>query len=524
MHLPNALPDETLFSRIVRYLSLSGTLKEQCLKDLVGNRRAVIHPYLTADLTAISAFTSESAVELCCKQTLRPWFAHYLPRYQQTICDCSIKTNELIRACQLSTFRETEPLAVKFCPLCCIDDIENIGVAYWHCLHQIPGVDVCAKHGVWLSYYALNDREHLSENSLPTPNRYQDKCEPLAIEFAQFAERKLRFIQMSPLNYPDTMQYKSQLANKGLVTNNGRVKRIELMAALYGLSVQILLPNNPLCITSNQDFRYVESLLNGSYQAHPFKHLLLEFFLTQGYVNEDSQTQYVSAEIRECDVCEIEASCCDLLLQGSSMAQVGRDIGKSRCYVKAIALKHHIPVNLKPYKITDGVKNKVSRMAYKGKHRAAIAKQLGISSGSVEMIISSVVGLVEWRKKCKADSKRRRYQCQLLRYFQEHPQSLRQSAKEQCEAAFFWLYLHNPDWLEEHLPNPLKPQHVDRVDWGERDKELAKHVVQILDKADYAMSRTQLDRELGSHGWLTAKKENLPLTLQAYYQWINSRK
>lgn len=83
MHLPDALPDETLFSRVVRYLSLSGTLKEQCLKDLVGNRRAVIHPYLTADLTAISAFTSESAVELCRKQTLRPWFAHYLPRYQR---------------------------------------------------------------------------------------------------------------------------------------------------------------------------------------------------------------------------------------------------------------------------------------------------------------------------------------------------------------------------------------------------------------------------------------------------------
>lgn len=106
------------------------------------------------------------------------------------------------------------------------------------------------------------------------------------------------------------------MANKGLVTNNGRVKRIELMAALYGLSVQILLPNNPLRITSNQDFRYVESLLNSSYQAHPFKHLLLEFFLAQGYVNEDSQTQYISTEIRERDFCEVEARCCDLLQQG----------------------------------------------------------------------------------------------------------------------------------------------------------------------------------------------------------------
>ncbi|NNN70548.1 TnsD family Tn7-like transposition protein [Vibrio sp. 3-2(1)] len=524
MHLPNALPDETLFSRIVRYLSLSGTLKEQCLKDLVGNQRAVIHPYLTADLTTISAFTSESAVELCRKQTLRPWFAYYLPRHQETICDCSIGSNKLLRACQISTFREREPLTVKYCTLCASEDLKNLGVAYWHLQHQIPGIDVCYIHGIWLSHFNLIDREHLRVGFLPTPSGNRGHCEPLAIQFAQFAERKLRFIQEPPRGHYYFDLYKDQLIDRGFATNTERIKRIELMRSLYFLSDKIMMPNNPLRITSDQDVRYISSLLNGMFQVHPFKHLLLEFFLTQGYVSEGSLTQYVSAEIRERDVCEIEARCCDLLQQGSSMAQVGRDIGKSRCYVKAIALKHHIPVNLKPYKITDGVKNKVSRMAYKGKHRATIAQQLGISSGSVEMIISSVEGLVEWRKKCKADSKRRRYQCQILRYVQQYPQRMRQSVKEECEAAFFWLYLHNPDWLEQHLPNPLKTQHVDRVDWGERDKELAQRVVQIMDKAGHAISRTQLDRELGSHGWLTAKKENLPLTLQAYYQWIKLRK
>ncbi|MBF4400631.1 transposase, partial [Vibrio anguillarum] len=57
MQVPKAQPDETLFSRIVRYVSLSGLQKEQCLNTLVGNRRAVIHPYLTADLDLISRFT-----------------------------------------------------------------------------------------------------------------------------------------------------------------------------------------------------------------------------------------------------------------------------------------------------------------------------------------------------------------------------------------------------------------------------------------------------------------------------------
>ncbi|MBY7856581.1 TnsD family transposase [Vibrio fluvialis] len=454
MHLPNALPDETLFSRIVRYLSLSGTLKEQCLKDLVGNRRAVIHPYLTADLTAISAFTSESARELYWKQTLRPLFAYYLPRYEEKICDCSIRTNELVRACQLSTFRECEPLTVKYCPLCATEDIQSTGIAYWHCSHQIPGVEACSNHGVWLLHQPLNDREHVRSSFFPIPKDNPRQCEVVAVQFAQFVETKRLSLQNIPRQLYDSIGYKYQLSNKGFATNTGRIKRIELMKALYDLSNKLLPLNNPLCIKLPQDFRYISSLLEGSHQSHPFKHLLLEFFLIQLQRSEDIKIKETASNTEVGDTSELEARCCMQLLNGSSMAQVGREIGKSRCYVKSVALKNSIPVNLKPYKITDNVKGKVSRMAYKGIHRAVIAQKCGISSGSVEMIISSVGGLVEWRKKCKADSKRRRYQCQILRYFQKHPDNLRQDVKEECSAAFFWLYWHYPYWLEQHLPTP----------------------------------------------------------------------
>ena len=524
MQLPKTLPDETLFSRIVRHLTLSGELKDQCLKSLVGSRRAVIHPYLTADLSVISRFTGESVLDLCNKQTLRPWFAYYLSRHQETICDCSIGSNKLLRACQLSTFREREPLTVKYCTLCASEDLKNLGVAYWHLQHQIPGIDVCSIHGIWLSHFNLIDREHLRVGFLPTPSGYRGYCEPLAIQFAQFAERKLRFIQEGPRGHYNSDLYKAQLVDRGFATNTERIKRIELMKSLYSLSDKILSINNPLRITSEQDFRYISSLLNGAYQVHPFKHLLLEFLLSQTPSSENVYEGAVESSTKEQGVNELEYRCCDLLLNGSSIAQVSRAIDKSRCYVKAIALKHHIPVNLKPYKITDSVKDRVSRMAYKGVHRSVIASKIGISSGSVEMIISSIEGLVEWRKKCKADSKRRRYQCQVLRYLQRYPQSIRQSVKQECKAAFFWLYSNNPDWLEQHLPSPQKTNHVDRVNWNVRDIEISEKIVSILELADHILSRTEVDRELGGHGWLTSKKDKLPLSLQTYYQWIKSNK
>ena len=96
--------------------------------------------------------------------------------------------------------------------------------------------------------------------------------------------------------------------------------------------------------------------------------------------------------------------------------------------------------------------------------------------------------------------------------------------KQSCEAAFFWLYFHYPNWLEQHLPEPKKTQHVDRVNWHERDLELSKLVISMLAQADHTVSRTELDRMLGSHGWLTSKKDKLPLTVKAYYQYYESKK
>ncbi|WP_204165106.1 TnsD family Tn7-like transposition protein [Shewanella algidipiscicola] len=513
------MPDETLFSRIVRYLSLSGELKEQCLTALVGNRRAVIHPYLTADLTAISRFTSESALDLLCNQTLRPLFSHYLPRYKQIICDCSISTNELIRACQLSTFRECESLAVKYCPLCAVDDIQKAGIAYWHCAHQIPGVEVCSTHKVWLVHHALNDREHVSASFLPIPKQYEEPCENITVKFAQFAESKRRFIQKNPMNPFDFERYKSLLIDKGFATKTGRIKRIELMKELYELSDKILLPSNPLRITSSQDFRYVYSLLEGSKQVHPFKHLLLDFFLTHIQQSKSHLRRKDIGKLRNNDASKLEANCCDLLLRGLSMAQVGRELGKSRCYVKAVALKNDIPVNLKPKTITEDLKKSVVAMAYKGFHRSVIAKKYCISSGSVELIISTTEGLVDWRKKCKVDSFRRRYKRQILRFCHDNPNAWRQDVKKECEAAFFWLYFHHPEWLERHLPLPHETQYVNRVNWDEKDRELSKYIKSILESAEHPICRTELDRMLGGHGWLIAKKEKLPLTLAAYYQY-----
>lgn len=320
MHLPRVLPDETLFSRIVRSLSTFEELKERYLKALVDNKCAVIHPYLTADLHKISRFTQESARELYNKQTLRQWFTFFVPYYDEVISDCSSSSTKLLRYCQLSTVREQEPVIVKGCCMCAQADLRNVGVAYWHLHHQIPGVDACHTHGIWLSRYKLTGRSFLKAGFFPDPFGIIKQCEPVAEHFARFAERKLRFIQSNPSKKHDSRNYRLALIENGFATKTGRVKRIALTEALYKLSKKVLLPDNPLRIKTETDLKYTSSLIEGNYAVHPFKHLFMEYFVTQLKQHSEQKLEEKYLVKKGKNTKALDDTCCTLLKNGFSMA------------------------------------------------------------------------------------------------------------------------------------------------------------------------------------------------------------
>ncbi|NOI31045.1 TnsD family Tn7-like transposition protein [Vibrio coralliilyticus] len=511
MQLAKALPDESLYSRICRCLSIYEYSTEQALELLVGDKRAAIHPYLTSNLSVLAQATGESSKVLLSCQTLRPLFSYYLPQYKKTIEDVAATTNEVIRASQLSTFRGNEVLSVKYCPICARNDLHEYGVAYWHLSHQIPGVEACSAHSSWLVHQELPSRNHVRCHFLPSPQTTPIHCTCIATEFAFFVTKRLLALQVEGEHQSRSVSseyYRKQLALNGFVTANGRVRRKSILEGLYELSERLFLSPTPLSVRSKSDFSFLSTLLSGKYSQHPFKHLMLEFYLSKCQPPTLDTVKSLPIEL----AVNVEEKCCDLLKSGLSMAAVSREIGKSRCYVKSMALKHKIPVNLKPKKITLSLKASVISLARRGFHREVIAKLHNISSGSVELIISSTSGLVAWRKKCKFESLRRRYRHQIIRFIGSTPETTRQEIKNAQEAAYYWLYNHEHEWLETVLPNASKTQHVDRVDWCQRDNELVKVISELLLSTGNKLSRTELDKALGGHGWLTSKLKKMPKT------------
>ena len=258
--------------------------------------------------------------------------------------------------------------------------------------------------------------------------------------------------------------------------------------------------------------------MSGQASQHPFKYLLVDFWLSNipkknyNIINETRNGEQSAGQQK------IKSICRKLLKQGKSLAEISNFTGKSRCYLKSLAMKEDIPFASKPSIVTDTVIDVIITMAYKGFHRKAIAKRFHISTGSVEQIISSEPGLVEKRRRYKFESKRRRYKTQILRAIQLKPKAIKQEIKSSCYAAFHWLYAHERKWLNSTLPPPSKPRVRSKVNWEKRDIELAPKVRTIMHNINGSISRAKLDKEVGGHGWLIRMQHKLPVTMAIYHE------
>lgn len=515
MQLPLSYPDEIIFSRIVRHFTLSGMTCEGYLSDVFGNHKVTIHPYLTAGLEQVcNKLSHELPIDVLKKQTLAPLFMYFLPLYESTISNALIlgKASEAIRACQLSCVREKEKISLKFCPECARENTQEFGTPYWHRSHQIPGVESCSLHRVKLEHFPLESRSRLNYYLLPPLNIRARPTNQLSFEFAQYAYEVLTQVSHSSKHF-DLLAFKTQLQKFGYITDKGSYRRSMILKSLYPFSQGLIYYTRAFFPSSAKDYRYISYLLSGKVTQHPIKYLVLGFWLSKKLFNK---TQNDILPIDSKSVTQIETQCIDLLKKGESMASISRVTRKSRCYIKGLALRFNISVNLKPKYITEQVKQRVLNLAKKGFHRKAIAALFQISSGSVEQIISSEPSLVKNRKQFRYESKRRRYKVEILKFVRHNPFSIKQEIKKGCYAAYYWLYVNEKKWLYLTLPSPIKPKPLARINWDKRDRELAPQVEAILNKSKVVMSRTKLDEAIGGHGWLTRYAHKLPLTMAVF--------
>lgn len=150
---PSPLPDETLFSLCARYHLLSASSSpQQTSQILFGNRNDHVSHDFPSGLTALSARTRclhGNEREILSRLTMWPFFAPFIPLKTATFIEGALfEGNRIPIKFHLgippSQIDGTHPL--RGCPDCVRSDIKNHELAYWHRIHQLPGVLVCPDH------------------------------------------------------------------------------------------------------------------------------------------------------------------------------------------------------------------------------------------------------------------------------------------------------------------------------------------------------------------------------------------
>lgn len=181
-YLPTPLPDEHILSVLARWHELSGHVDFKRSAALFTSNRHRLNNrsiWFPAYADIYKHFNGAlSRYELLNQHTLYAYYAPFLTN--QVRCAIEIGSQHTNEPEQ--RFAPEHQVNVRYssvwrwCPDCIEDDIEEYGSQYWHCLHQVPTIRHCQKHGTILRYHCENcDFEYLNLSKIWLPPE-KDQC------------------------------------------------------------------------------------------------------------------------------------------------------------------------------------------------------------------------------------------------------------------------------------------------------------------------------------------------------------
>lgn len=294
-------PGELLYSALARLRMWMGFPSGKTfLREAFGttNVLAVVDlpSHLNALLASMPSQHTYAVDELINQHTLLPYYAHFLPQERLSQLRVAMRGNggsgiHMRAGIMASSVRAIEYL--RLCPVCVEDDVREWGESYWHRMHQLPAVMVCALHGVVLhqtdirctqtrtryEYIPASQVSTMTPLELPKVVDHQESLLPV------IAKECAWLLDHASGEFAPTLvrqQYRVLLYEQGFATKRGRVRAHTLLRAFTAYYSDDVLAFWG-CGLHDQKYdpwllRIVRDLDNAH---HPLKHVLLLHFLGQ---------------------------------------------------------------------------------------------------------------------------------------------------------------------------------------------------------------------------------------------------
>lgn len=515
---PNPYPDELLYSVLARYHVRSGnTSPKITLRELFGNTNATAIVDLPCNLNALikslSDFQNYTLLDFVYNNTLYPIYSPFIPPTRAKLILKAMKGNNgttINTRMGIMANKVQNSRLLKFCPICFQKDIQSYGEAYWHRVHQIPGVILCPQHSTFLLnssvyWHEMNKHQYIAAAAVNC------KVYPYTIIFTETEIDKLlalakgvNWILSAKLNSRSMNwfyeKYIDTLIEKAYATPKGKVHQQDLLkdfSVYYGENI-LKLTQAKIDVNSNEN--WLSAMVRKPRKVfHPIRHLLLinylelsvEEFFSKKYeykpfgkgpwpcLNKAS-THYHQNIIKE------------ILITYDNKTK--QPVGSFTCNCGFIySRRGPDKVEADLYKIGRikefGVvwEKKLQELKHMGNLSfREIARQLNVDTNTVIKHINSdfskkAVELKTSKSEKQLQIKKQQYRDKWLKLESENPTMTKTQIRYMDNGAFAWLNKKDKQWLKDNSPEAEAKAYINkRVAWEQRDLDILKKARQIV--------------------------------------------
>lgn len=464
-NFPIVYDDESIFSVTQRLVSLNcGPSNKQSAQRLFSSSSLQFCSAFPSSVPILEAMSNIDAKAWIKHHTILPQFEAFTPKtkyqlaYQQLL---SGKGEAVFKSLSIIANRQCVSNTFRFCAYCAQEDKLNVGLSYWHTVHQLPGYYVCHKHQTpLLSQHVTRKRfDNWPQYKFTRNKRAQEQLVALA-DFARFFHIHYAHCEF---NHSLKSIYFSAMRDKGYVTDGEQI-RVKMMhrelkhhwlplmqhpevASIFDLARRPLFPS---CLFFKEQ-----------HAIAPLKHLLLMAYLFKDinelrlYDDGMNRTRPLIARPFVPQKVSDESTILDLLKQDLSLRTVAEIASRSVSYVKQVACNNNVSISTRAQRLFQTEKAQIITALKKGETTQTISKKFACSQGAIEQILSQNKKLVKYRSTLRESSKRRQKRCSMLSTITSLSNGTRNDIKKHNNAAYMWLFKHDKVWLYAHLPSAI---------------------------------------------------------------------
>jgi hypothetical protein len=581
---PTPHPDELLYSLCARYSERVQYPNRKAVNiELFGVDRNTTSIDLNCNLgNLIAKLSLYTADELINKHTLLPLYGPFLPterlRTLKKIMEASNRS--LIQAYLRHIFAEIKSSSwLRYCPVCIKDDKENFGETYWHRLHQVPCIEVCPFHHVFLEDSSVSTRTDSNSSLFTTAEEgiLQETARPInflepcasATTYTKIASDAVWLLDQRNLSIGSERLragFLNLFTEHGMVTFRGNIRWKSLLEKFDALYTKNTL-SSLQCHVDKQDrnnwlVRIVNDLKNGT-AHHPLRYILLVHlfeYSMESFVElcKDADAKSLSRispfgdgpwpclnkaskhfrelRIRECHITHVQKpySTVGVFSCACGFVYARRDSDTSSSDIYRIGWIKNYGTVWESYlrsKWNDRAKtiNQIAQdleLKCEIIIRQALRLKLSFPRHGQRSSMSRKIAQIEQHItsiQTRKDKKRNTYRKDILATRKKYPTANRTQLRKLLPHAYDWLYRHNKEWLDNHIPSSGRTQPDLFRDYESLDSQLSNEVrlavttLRSLPDRPVRITRTAIAKSLGKLRIILDKKKmtKLPMTTTA---------